>query len=59
MKLINYRYSLDLASNSEYIESITLNDVLVEKKSQATIWRIGIRNRMNLDTPARNVIATA
>jgi transposase-like protein len=32
MKLINYRYSLDLASNSEYIESITLNDVLVEKK---------------------------
>jgi hypothetical protein len=32
MKLINCRYSLDLASNSEYIESITLNDVLVEKK---------------------------
>ena len=59
MKLINYRYSLDLASNSEYIESITLNDVLVEKKESGNYMEDWNTDRMNLDTPARNVIATA
>jgi hypothetical protein len=32
MELIIYRYALNLASNSEYIESIILNCVLVEKR---------------------------
>ena len=61
MKLINYRYSLDLkTSNSEYIESITLNDVLVEKKEFTGNYMEDWNTEQNgSDTSCPNVIVTA